>query len=97
MRYRCIKGTTGHTTDFPRQIFRADEVSFLISKRIPLSTNLLDTCRTGLWLIPCHVVLPCIQMGEAPFHASSDVIGILGLCGIAGALTASFVGKYVKR
>ena len=36
-------------------------------------------------------------MGEAPFHASSDVIGILGLCGIAGALTASFVGKYVKK
>ena len=70
---------------------------FSFSKRIPLSTNLLDTCRTGLWLIPCHVVLPCIQMGEAPFHASSDVIGILGLCGIAGALTASFVGKYVKK
>lgn len=37
------------------------------------------------------------KMGEAPFHASSDVIGILGLCGIAGALTASFVGKYVKK
>lgn len=30
-------------------------------------------------------------------HASSDVIGILGLCGIAKALTASFVGKYVKK
>lgn len=66
MMLRCIKGTTGHTTDFPRQIFRADEVSFLISKRIPLSTNLLDTCRTGLWLIPCHVVLPCIQNGRSP-------------------------------
>ena len=37
------------------------------------------------------------KMGEAPFYANSDVIGILGLCGIAGALTASFVGKYVKR
>lgn len=36
------------------------------------------------------------KMGQAPFFASSDVIGILGLCGIAGALTASFVGKYVK-
>lgn len=39
---------------------------FLISKRIPLSTNLLDTCGTGLWLIPCHVVLPCIQNGRSP-------------------------------
>ena len=37
------------------------------------------------------------KMGEAPFYANSDVIGILGLCGIAGALTASFVGKYVKK
>lgn len=37
------------------------------------------------------------KMGEAPFYANSDVIGILGLCGIAGALTASFVGKYVRR
>lgn len=36
------------------------------------------------------------KMGLAPFYANSDVIGILGLCGIAGALTASFVGKYVK-
>ncbi|RHJ51652.1 MFS transporter [Bacteroides sp. AM10-21B] len=36
------------------------------------------------------------KMGEAPFYANSDVIGILGVCGIAGALTASFVGKYVK-
>ncbi|MDD3039227.1 MFS transporter [Bacteroides sp.] len=37
------------------------------------------------------------KMGRAPFFANSDVIGLLGLCGIAGALTASFVGKYVKR
>lgn len=36
------------------------------------------------------------KMGQSPFYANSDVIGILGLCGIAGALTASFVGKYVK-
>lgn len=37
------------------------------------------------------------KMGEAPFYASSDIIGVLGLCGIAGAVTASFVGKYVKK
>lgn len=37
------------------------------------------------------------KMGQAPFFANSNVIGLLGLCGIAGALTASFVGKYVKR
>ena len=37
------------------------------------------------------------KMGQAPFFANSDVIGMLGLCGVAGALTASFVGRYVKR
>lgn len=37
------------------------------------------------------------KMGQAPFHARSNVIGMLGLCGIAGALSASLVGKYVKR
>ena len=37
------------------------------------------------------------KMGQAPFHANSNVIGMLGLCGIAGALSASLVGKYVRR
>lgn len=37
------------------------------------------------------------KMGEAPFYANSDVIGILGLCGVAGALTASMVGKYARK
>ena len=36
-------------------------------------------------------------MAQAPFYADSDTVGILGLCGIAGALTASAVGKYVTR
>ena len=36
------------------------------------------------------------KMKLAPFHAGSDVVGMLGLCGVAGALTASFIGKYVK-
>lgn len=39
---------------------------FSLVREYPLSTNLLDTCRTGLWLIPCHVVLPCIQNGRSP-------------------------------
>lgn len=37
------------------------------------------------------------KMELAPFHAGSNVVGLLGLCGIAGALSASFVGKYVKQ
>lgn len=37
------------------------------------------------------------KMGGAPFYAGSNVIGMLGLCGIAGALSASLVGKYVRK
>lgn len=37
------------------------------------------------------------RMKEAPFFAGSDVVGLLGICGIAGALTASGVGKYIPR
>lgn len=54
--------------------------------------------RSGLAFGSFLAMWSCLafKMGEAPFYANSDVIGILGLCGIAGALTASFVGKYVK-
>lgn len=37
------------------------------------------------------------RMKEAPFYAGSDVVGMMGICGIAGALTASNVGKYIPR
>lgn len=37
------------------------------------------------------------KMAQEPFHAGSDVVGMLGLCGIAGAVTASFIGKYIAR
>ena len=35
------------------------------------------------------------RMKEAPFFVGSDTVGMLGLCGVAGALTASNVGKYI--
>ncbi|MCC8188284.1 MAG: MFS transporter [Bacteroides sp.] len=37
------------------------------------------------------------KMELAPFYAGSHVIGLMGLCGIAGALSASFIGKYVRK
>ena len=37
------------------------------------------------------------KMHLSPFNAGSDIVGMLGLCGIAGALSASFIGKYVKQ
>ncbi len=37
------------------------------------------------------------KMSGEPFHAGNNIIGLLGLCGMAGALTASVAGKYVRR
>lgn len=37
------------------------------------------------------------RIKEAPFFQGSDVVGMLGLCGVAGALTASNAGKYIPR
>lgn len=32
-----------------------------------------------------------------PFHAGSDAVGYLGLCGVASAMVASGIGKYIPR
>lgn len=45
----------------------------------------------GLW------ACLAFRMKDAPFFQGSDVVGLLGLCGMAGALTASSVGKYIPR
>lgn len=45
----------------------------------------------GLW------ACLAFRMAEAPFYAGSDTVGMLGLCGVAGALTASNVGRYIPR
>ena len=37
------------------------------------------------------------RMAQEPFCVRSDVVGLLGLCGVAGALSASIVGRYVKQ
>lgn len=37
------------------------------------------------------------RMAETPFYQGSDTVGLLGLCGVAGALTASNVGRFVPR
>lgn len=37
------------------------------------------------------------HLAQAPFYAGADVVGLLGLCGIAGAMAASGMGKWVPR
>lgn len=37
------------------------------------------------------------RMKEAPYYGGSELVGLLGLCGVAGALTASNVGRFIPR
>lgn len=37
------------------------------------------------------------HVSGAPFNAGSDAVGLLGLCGLAGAMAASGIGKYIPR
>lgn len=70
---------------------------FILIKDYPVLR--IYSLRAGLAFGSFLAMWSCLafKMGDAPFYADSDVVGALGLCGIAGALTASFVGKLVKR
>lgn len=37
------------------------------------------------------------RIEREPFCAGSDVVGLLGLCGVAGALLASVIGRFISR
>lgn len=45
----------------------------------------------------CFWAALAFKMAQAPFYAGSDIVGLLGLCGIAGALTATVAGKHIAR
>lgn len=45
----------------------------------------------GLW------ACLAFRMAQAPYFMGSDAVGLLALCGIAGAVTASSLGKYIPR
>lgn len=45
----------------------------------------------------CFWASLAFKMAQPPFHAGSHIVGLLGLCGIAGALTATVAGKYIAR
>lgn len=59
----------------------------------------INSLRAALAFGSFLAVWACLafKLKGEPFNAGSDAVGILGLCGIAGALTASNVGKYVRR
>ncbi len=37
------------------------------------------------------------KMKQAPFYAGSDIVGLIGLCGLGGVVTASLAGRYISR
>lgn len=37
------------------------------------------------------------HLADEPFHSGSDAVGYLGICGVAGAMVASGIGKYIPR
>lgn len=37
------------------------------------------------------------HLADEPFRSGSDAVGYLGICGVAGALVASGIGKYIPR
>ncbi len=52
-------------------------------------------CAFGSFM--CFWASLAFRMAGEPFCVGSDVVGLLGLCGVAGALTASVVGRWIER
>lgn len=59
----------------------------------------LNSVRAGFAFGSMLTLWSCLafHMAGEPFCAGSDMVGLLGLCGIAGAVCAGGIGKYVPR
>jgi predicted MFS family arabinose efflux permease len=55
--------------------------------------------RGGLSFGSMMAIWSCMafHLSGSPFHAGSDAVGLLGLCGLAGATAASGIGKFIPR
>ncbi len=55
--------------------------------------------RGGLSFGSMMAIWSCMafHLAGEPFKAGSDAVGLLGLCGLAGAVAASGIGKYIPR
>lgn len=58
----------------------------------------LSSLRAGLCFGSFLCLWACLafKLSGVPLYAGNNVIGMMGLCGVAGALTASIVGRYVR-
>lgn len=59
----------------------------------------LYSIRAGFGFGSMLAIWACLAFHIAgePFNAGSDKVGILGLCGVAGALSASGMGKFIPK
>jgi predicted MFS family arabinose efflux permease len=59
----------------------------------------LNSVRAAFGFGSMLAVWSCLafHLAQAPFHAGSNMVGMLGLCGIFGAVAASGIGKYIPR
>ncbi len=55
--------------------------------------------RGGLSFGSMMAIWSCMafHLSGSPFNAGSDAVGLLGLCGLAGAMAASGIGKFIPR
>lgn len=51
----------------------------------------------GFGSMLCFWACLAFHLADEPFHSGSDAVGYLGICGVAGALVASGIGKYIPR
>lgn len=51
----------------------------------------------GFGSMLCFWACLAFHLAGAPFHSGSDTVGYLGICGVAGAMVASGIGKYIPR
>lgn len=59
----------------------------------------LNSVRGGFGFGSMLAIWSCLafRLAGPPFYEGSDMVGILGLCGMAGAIAASGIGRYIAR
>lgn len=82
-----FQGTYRHLMQTVGSIFKSNSLIRLYSFRPAMTFGSM----MAIW--SCMA----FHLAGSPFYAGSDMVGLLGLCGIAGAIAASGAGRYVPK
>ena len=82
---------------FSRKLCRADEIFVALLSQYPYLR--IASLRAALAYGSFFALWSCLafRMKQEPFFASDDIIGALGLCGLAGASTVVFISGYIQK